>query len=105
MINCCRKHHRKKRKVGFADVVDRACKHRVVDPPPCLLLRTSSVIHVNPPKRWKPYRKRVGHSVSRSTSDRPKEDRARADAGCVIVLRSLHLPTLFCRLKSIIVNK
>ena len=86
------------RKVGPADVVDRCCKPRVVDPAPCLLLRTSSVIHVNPPKTRILYRIRVGHSARRSTSGRPKEDRARAVAGFVIVPRSLHLATLFCRL-------
>ena len=64
MINCCRKHHRKRQNVGFADVVDRACKPRVVEPPPCLLLRTSSVIHVNPPKKWILYRMGVGQQVN-----------------------------------------
>jgi hypothetical protein len=64
MINCCRKDHRKKRKVGFADVVDRACKHRVVDPAPCLLQGTSSVIHVNPPEEMDTVQNGVGQQVN-----------------------------------------
>ena len=64
------------RKVGSADVVDRGYKPRVVDPPPCLLLRTSSVIHVNPPKKWILYRMGVGPQVNEWQAEgRPRPGR------------------------------